>query len=209
MSDSWKNEAFTVRPLGESRMWRTESARYPEYARLLLAELLQLVAEIKAQWPPSVGPLRRGDIGDLELWPMVRRRDMLSDSIRIFTAMSVESFLNFYGVVRLGQEPFDSFIERLSQPKKLKALLKICNDVSADQCGEIVTTVIKIAQRRNDLVHPKATEIVGEISQAEKDANAIPIPGAATEAIEDMVTFYRQWIELVPETKFLLPDDEQ
>lgn len=209
MRNSWKDEVFTVRPLGESRIWRTESARYPEYARLLLAELLPLVAEIKAQWPPGVGPLCGGDIGHPELWPMTRRRDMLSDSIRIFTAMSVESFLNFYGMVRLGKDPFDSFIERLSLPEKLKALLKICDDVSADRCGKIVTTVAKIAQRRNELVHPKATEIVGEISQAEKDANAIPIPGAAIEAVEDMTTFYHQWIELAPESKFLLPDDEQ
>lgn len=145
MSDKWKSETFAVRPLGEARIWRTESARYPDYARLLLAELFQLVAEIKVQWPPGVGPLRRGDVGHPELWIMVRRRDMLSDSIRIFTAMSVESFLNFYGVVRLGQGPFDSSIERLSLPKKLKALLKICDDVSADRLAEILETVTKIS----------------------------------------------------------------
>jgi hypothetical protein len=199
--EKWQNEQFMVRPLGETRTWRTESSRYPEYSRMLLDELIKLTAEIQAEWPPGAGSLRSGDVGHAELWKKVRRRDLLSDSVRIFTAMSVESFLNLYGVVRLGQTPFDVFVERLSQPKKLQALLDICHGIRVDQGSAITRTVIKIAQRRNDLVHPKVKEVVGEITQTDKDT--------AIEAVQDMATFYQQWTRLVPDSKFLLPDSEQ
>ena len=207
--EKWKSECFSVRPLGETRSWRTESSRYPEYSRMLLAELIELTAEIKAAWPPGAQTLKSGDVGHAELWEKARRRDMLSDSVRIFTAMAVESFLNFYGVVRLGQVPFDSFIERLSPFQKLQALLKICHGAAIDHSSAISQTVTKIAARRNSLVHPKATEVVGASTQADKDADAIPIPGAAIEAVEDMTVFYRQFVDLVPEADFLLPDAEQ
>lgn len=207
--EKWQGQQFSIRPLGETRAWRTESSRYPEYSRLLLAELIELTAEIQAEWPPGAQSLRSGDHGHAELWKKVRRRDMLSDSVRIFTAMAVESFLNFYGVVRLGQTPFDSFIERLSPYKKLEALLQICDGVTINQSLPIAETVNKIAQRRNDLVHPKAKEVIGERAQADIDADAIPIPGAAIEAVADMTAFYSQLIELIPDVKFLLPDDEQ
>jgi hypothetical protein len=207
--EKWQKEQFSVRPLGETRTWLTESSRYPEYSRMLLDELIKLTAEIKAEWPLGAGSLHSGDVGHAELWKKVRRRDLLSDSVRIFTAMAVESFLNFYGVVRLGQTPFDLYIERLSQPKKLQALLEICDGISANRCLAITAIVSKIAQRRNDLVHPKAREVVCEITQADKDADSTPIPGAALEAVQDMVTFYQQWTSLVPDSKFLLPDTEQ
>jgi len=176
---------------------------------MLLDELVNLAAEIQAEWPPGVRSLRSDDVGHAQLWKKVRRRDLLSDSVRIFTAMAVESFLNFYGVVRLGQAPFDLYIERLSQSEKLQALLEICHGIGTNQSLAITGTVSKIAQRRNDLVHPKAKEVVGEITQADKDADSIPIPGAAIEAVQDMATFYHQWTSLVPDSKFLLPDTEQ
>jgi hypothetical protein len=180
---------------------------------MLLAELIVLMAEIDAEWPEGGGTLRCGDIGHAELWEKVRRRDLLSDSVRIFTAMAVESFLNFYGVVRLGQNAFDSFIERLSQPRKLQALLKICHRINFHESSAITGTVRKIAQRRNNLVHPKATEVTGDLTKADKDkdkdVDSIPIPGAAVEAVTDMTTFYQQWVSLIPESKFLLPDAEQ
>ena len=207
--EKWQKQKFTVRALGETRTWHTESSRYPEYSRMLLDELIELADEIKAEWPPGAKTLRSGDVGHAELWKKVRHRDLLSDSVRIFTAMAVEAFLNFYGVVRLGQDVFDLFIERLSQPKKLQALLEICHGIKGDQNSAITETVFKIAQRRNDLVHPKAKEVIGELTQAEKDADSIPIPGAAIEAIADMAMFYQQWSSLVPESKFLLPDAEQ
>ena len=207
--EKWQSQRFALRPLGETRTWLTESSRYPEYSRMLLDELMRLTAEIKTEWPSGGGSIRSGDVGHAELWRKVRRRDLLSDSVRIFTAMAVESFLNFYGVVRLGQTPFDSFIERLSQPKKVQALLKICHGIDTNQSLAITRTVTKIAERRNDLVHPKAKEVVVEISEAHKDADATPIPDAAIEAVQDMSTFYQQWTSLVPESEFLLPDEEQ
>lgn len=207
--EKWQNQQFSVRPLGETRTWFTESSRYPEYSRMLLEELIRLTAEIKAEWPSDGGSIRSGDVGHAELWRKVRRRDLLSDSVRIFTAMAVESFLNFYGVVRLGQTPFDSFIERLSQPKKVQALLKICHGIDTNQSLAITRTVNNIAERRNNLVHPKAKEVVADISEADKDADATPIPGAAIEAVQDMSTFYQQWTSLVPESEFLLPDEER
>jgi hypothetical protein len=207
--EDWEKQQFEVRPLGESRTWYTDSSRYPEYSRMLLAELIKLMVEIEAEWPEGGGTLRCDDIGHAELWGKVRRRDLLSDSVRIFTAMAVESFLNFYGVVRLGQDSFDSFIERLSQPRKLQALLKICHGINFHESSAITGTVRKIAQRRNDLVHPKVKEVTGDLAEADKDADSIPIPGAAVEAVTDMTTFYQQWVGLIPESKFLLPDAEQ
>lgn len=206
---NWEHHKFEVRQIGETRSWRTESSRYPEYSRMLLAELIELAAQIQAEWPPGVKSLKAGDVGHSELWGKVRRRDMLSDSVRIFTALSVESFLNFYGVARLGQAQFDSWLEKLGPATKLGALLRICDGITVDRDMPISKNVYKIAMRRNALVHPSTTEVLGDLAQANKDADAIPIPGAAIEAVEDMASFYRQFVELVPDAQIFLPDEER
>ncbi len=65
---------------------------------------------------------------------MAARENMqiLSVSVEIFCCMSVEAFLNFYGVVRLGEEFFKRNYERLGITQKLEALLATCQGVKGE-----------------------------------------------------------------------------
>jgi hypothetical protein len=60
----------------------------------------------------------------------VRKRDLLSDAVKIFSAMAVGAFLNYYGVVRLGEDECASHFERLGLVPKLRTLLLVCDFLS-------------------------------------------------------------------------------
>ena len=54
--------------------------------------------------------------------PKRGERDALADSIVLFSAMAVEAFINYYGVVRLGEQQFNAHFERL----RLKVSFGFC-----------------------------------------------------------------------------------
>ena len=97
----------SVRPSSTSGGWFVDDKRFYQYSHTLLSELETVAIEVKAQWPKASSESVKQQEASPDLWRLARRRDMLSDSIKVYSAMSVEAFLNFYGVVRLGQAYFD------------------------------------------------------------------------------------------------------
>jgi hypothetical protein len=87
---------------------------------------------------------------------MIDERDQLSDSIRVYAAMAVEGFLNWYGVLRLGEAVFNEHFERLSLVTKAKTLLLVCDSLTLTRDDPLLAVMDKVAQSRNALVHPKA-----------------------------------------------------
>jgi hypothetical protein len=53
----------------------------------------------------------------------------LSASAQIYCSMSVEAFLNFYGVCRLGEEFYKRNLERSGIVQKLETLLESCDGI--------------------------------------------------------------------------------
>lgn len=183
--------------------WLSEDRRYCEYARTQLAELERVTEEVKKQWPGPLDQTLKGDQHTPELWSLVRKRDLLSDSVKIFSAMAVEAFLNYYGVVRLGEDEYASHFERLGLVPKLRTLLLVCDSLSISEPDPLIQLLQSIAKRRNSLVHPKAQELQQHVPADDRGGDKIP--EVARDAVRDMDAFFREFVTAVPKAARLVP----
>jgi len=182
--------------------WLSDGGRFFEAARLQLCDLELVTAQVKEQWPiTECETLREGDKYP-ELWSLVRKRDLLSDSVKIYSAMAVEGFLNYYGVVRLGEAEYVTHFERLGLVPKVRILLLVCDSLSIADSDALVKVLVRIAKRRNLLVHPKAKELSGYLPAEERGGDKIP--EVAREAVEDMEQFFREFVTAVPQASHLV-----
>lgn len=198
------SKTFTLRPHHADGAWSTDDRRHFGNAIRLLRELEAVAEQVKSQWPvPLDQTVRHAEKDHPELWALVRRRDQLSDSVRIFAAMAVEGFLNYYGVVRLGEAEFNAHVERLGLIPKLRLLLLVCDSVSVSPRDRIVELLSHLAEGRNALVHPKAKEYSGYVPAEQRPG--VVIPGAAHDAVATMRAFFEEFLALVPNAKHLVP----
>lgn len=197
---------FSVRPHATAGAWTTDDCRHAESARQLLAEAEAVCGEVNAAWPlPLNETVKDAEADHPALYDLVRKRDRLCDAVRIFSAMAVEGFLNYYGVVRLGEEEFNAHFERMGIVPKLRALLLVCDSVSVASSDPLVKALEKVANGRNALVHPKAKELPGYVPAEERPG--VPIPKAAQDAVQAMDEFFREFVALVPASAHLVPPE--
>lgn len=196
---------YNIRPLDTTGTWRSDGARFCESARIMLVELERVAAEVVAESPVPTGVSFDGGAYP-ELFTKVRHRDALSDSVKIFAAMGIEGFLNFYGVVRLGQDIFDEHFERMLIHQKLSKLLVVCENVRITKSHPMHKHLTWIAGARNDLLHPKAKEFQRPIKASDKNWTAVP--GAAQEAVMRMTQFFLEFERAVLGADFLFPECE-
>jgi len=197
-------KAFALRSHHAEGAWSSDDRRHFENASRLLGELEVVAQQVIQQWPlPADQTVRDAEKEHPELWALVRKRDQLSDSVQIFAAMAVEGFLNYYGVVRLGEAEFNSHFERLGLIPKLRTLLLVCDSLSISSNDALVHLLGRIADGRNALVHPKAKEYPGYVPSEQRPS--VRIPGAARETVASMRAFFEQFLELVPDAKHLVP----
>jgi len=116
--------------------------------------------------------------------------------------MAVEGFLNFYGVLRLGQAVFDEHYERLGLVPKLRQLLLVCNSCNIPKNHRACLLLDEISRGRNALVHPKTREVAG--ADAEQSRGATPVPERAQQAVDNMEAFFAAFVALVPDAVPLL-----
>ena len=88
--------------------WYTEVDRFHGLAHLHLKRLKQFAAQVSDAWP--VAPNLKLNA---ELIALAGERDAASDIARMFAAMAIEAFLNYYGAVRLGEDEYKAHFERL------------------------------------------------------------------------------------------------
>jgi len=182
--------------------WHTGVSRFYRLARSHLARLERLVLDVNAKWPKALDESVKDHEITPELDAMVLERDTTSDTCRIFAAMAVEAFLNFYGAARLGEEEFNSHFERLAVVPKTRQLLLICDRLSIAEGDPLIKALKAVAESRNKLVHPKAKK-ASPGDDPEKYWS--PIPGAAREAVAAMETFFSEFQALVPDSLHFLP----
>jgi len=117
---------FKIRNVKDSTGWY--SSDYLSLARDAiesLAELEAVTEEVKQNWPLPLGETIREPRLYPEIKVLAARRDRLSMATLIFSAMAVEAFLNYYGVLRIGEAAYTKHFERrLSMVEKLSALLQ-------------------------------------------------------------------------------------
>lgn len=201
--DKSNRKLFRIRNHDSNGYWLTDDRRYFEYAHLQLVELEQVTEQVKQLWPASLDKTIHAHEHSPELELLICKRDLLSDSVKVFSAMAVEGFLNYYGVVRLGEKEYVDHIERMGIIPKLRMLLLVCDSLAVSDTDPLVKILKRIAQRRNMLVHPKAKELSGYIPAEERPGDKIP--EAAREAVKDMEDFFREFIAAVPQASHLIP----
>jgi len=194
---------FVLRPHALDANFSTETDRFHDLAIELLDELEALVVTVNEQWPAPLDQRLKQSEATPELWALARRRYLLSDSVRIFSAVAIEGFLNFYGVLRIGESDFNAHFERLGMVPKLRQLLLVCDSVSIATTDPLVKSLAFVAEGRNALVHPKAKELRGNLSDHLKHGELLP--EAAREAVAEMRTFFREFSSLVPKARHLIP----
>jgi len=179
--------------------WRTEHRRYHEYVEQALQELGGLAAEVSRKWPadgPAFLPMTELPA---DLHRLCRRRDHLSDSIRLFAAIAIEAFINYYGVARLGARQFNRHVERLPLHRKVELLLLVCDQVELDDRDELLAALSAVVEGRNELAHPKAAEIPDDSELQSGD------PQAAEKAVWAMRRFFARFVALVPTSHHMIP----
>jgi hypothetical protein len=187
---------LSVRSPDVDGSWKVNDRRYFENAHVLMEELELVVLEVNHQWPKDLSETVKKGATTKAHWKLVRRRDLLSDSVKIFSAMSVEAFLNFYGVLRLGQVDFDWPLQKLGPVAKLKKLFMLCDNVTLTDNDALVQIVDKIAKRRNGLVHSPTVEVTNAAPAEDRDGDRIP--EAARESVADMIAFFQEFVQRKP-----------
>jgi hypothetical protein len=187
---------FSLRPHDPEGAWESNDGRYREYAHELLMEHGKLCADVLQQWPANEGSVIQRPTQYPEIARLARRQSQTSDTARIYAAMAVEGYLNFYGVLRLGQQVFDDHFERLGLVPKLRALLLVCDRLNVANNDQLVLLLEKVAQSRNSLVHPKTREVLGD--PAIHQRTSLPMPETARLAVVNMEAFFTAFISAVP-----------
>lgn len=172
-----------------------------------LRKLEAAADHVKALWPIPLDQTVQDGRAYPELWEAVRERDLLSDSTKIFAALAIEGFLNFYGVVRLGEAQYQTALGRLGLAEKCKQLLSVCDRVDQSNDSPLLSVVQRTADRRNALVHPKTREYAEWVPYHQRPGSRVP--ESAREAVEDMETFFREFVVLVPNARHLVPAADQ
>ena len=189
--------AFALRDHSPEGAWESNDGRYRAYAHSILAEHEEVCSKILDEWPgKSDGPLKH-PAHHPHIQSLSKRRAQTSDTVRIYAAMAVEGYLNFYGVLRLGQHVFDEHFERLGLVPKVRALLLVCDQLDVDRSDELVTLLDRIAHSRNSLVHPKTREVTGSL--ATHRPTSVRMPEAAQEAVKTMEAFFAAFVRAVPQ----------
>jgi hypothetical protein len=198
MSDTTR-QVFQVHPHDRSGTWEANDGRYRNYAHEMLTELERLCEDVQLNWLQEIGPALKDKRLHPEQWGRVRMRDRTSDTVRIYAAMAVEGFLNFYGVLRIGQDLYDDHFERLGIVPKLRKLLLVCDGLNIPKNDPLCLDLDCLAQSRNALVHPKTKEILGNPSAHQRSFTKIP--EKARESVAAMENFFTGFINVVPAAK--------
>lgn len=196
-------QKFNLRPHDAELGWESNHWIYCKFAVDLLPQLARQHEEVRQAWPGSPDqPVQDMHTKYPDLAVAVDERHRTSDSIRVYAAMAVEGFLNWYGVLRLGADVFNGQFERLGLVPKLQALLLICDAVVIERKDPLFQALEGVAATRNALVHPKAKELDPEGPLSPPKGNYCD---AARGAVESMQRFFEEFVEAVPEAEHLVP----
>ena len=174
----------------------TNAPRYFRAAHGQLAELIEVDRQVLAMWPVPAGQIVRNADEYPELKALVSRQNILCDSVVVFAGMSVEAFVNWYGVVRVGEPIYKATFERMGLIPKLKGLLMLTDSIVLTNDDGIVRALASVSERRNACVHPKASELDRYYHAEELQGKKIPAD--FQETVDAMGSFFDEFKKLVP-----------
>lgn len=192
-------ESFQVYPHDRVGTFESNYFRYREYAHQMLGELEDLADQVKNSWPSQHESSITSPSNFPELRELSRKRDRASDTTRIYAAMAIEGFLNFYGVLRLGDSVYEDLFERLGVIPKIRKLLLVCDKIHISSNHGLCKFASSVAESRNELVHPQAKEVDNETDLRARSYTEIP--QEARKSVDRMEAFFAEFVNLVPEAK--------
>lgn len=195
-------KTFRVKESFPYGTWYTDVGRFHRIAHAQLSRLENLCQQVNSQWPKELGETLKNENIPKKLGQLVDERDLASDVTRIFAAMSVEAFLNFYGVARIGKSDFSAHFERLPIVSKTRKLFLVCDGQSISETDPLIVALKLVSQGRNSLVHHKATQALIDDPEPKSSTQ---IPQKAQEAVQAMDDFFAEVRVLQPEAKHFLP----
>jgi hypothetical protein len=196
------SRSFSPLPADRPGVWLSDHRRYYDKASFALAKLRTVAHEVIDRWPK--GGERFMSVRDLppEIHALCAERDMLADSVKLLSGISVEATLNYYGLLRFGTH-FNQHFERFSPERKATALFLFADGIELDREHSILKAIRTIAQARNRLAHPKAEEVQPDISLDER-AQAVE-PEDSEQVFVACTAFFQSFADLVPTAKHFLP----
>ena len=195
-------KSFSVAAAVPEGLWYTDVNRFHRLAHQYLKRLLHLAKQVTDAWPVSLDQSIKDDEIPPELGMLADERDAASDITRMFAAMAVEAFLNFYGAARLGEDEYEIHFERLGIIPKARQLLLICDSKSVSEQDPLIKALKAVSNGRNDLVHPKAKK--AKLNDP-PFKHWTPTPGMAQCAVDAMDTVFREFENLVPNAIHFTP----
>lgn len=175
-----------VQPFRRPGAW-VYSGDYRRRAEQLLEKLEKRTAEVRADAQRAVEVQKReGAWRRLPSREAIEEVSLLSDSTLMYSCLAVEEFLNYYGVVRLGEQFYTANYERLGIVPKVATVLATCTGRLIAKAAEIRQVVQRLFDRRNSLVHPKTREAKGNASFGQALS---PLEGARS-SVADMTRFF-------------------
>jgi len=123
-----------------------------------------------------------------------------SDGTVLFCALAIESAMNFYGVVRLGEKFYQDRYERLGLVQKVSALLATCLGQLVEKDDRIVLLAIRMSELRNRLAHPKTREIDSFDDLGERRT----LLEEAEESVRVMEDFFKEFLVADPDSLWIL-----
>jgi len=131
------------------------------------------------------------------------RQTLAIDSmlVHLISCMSVEAFLNHYGVARLGEAFYKRNCERCTASQKVALLLLATSGKQLDENAELLVIVHRLFSRRNAFVHPKAIAaalpLMGTVPNAASWSDH-RVPFSAERSVADMNRFFELFVAVDP-----------
>jgi hypothetical protein len=121
----------------------------------------------------------------------------------LFSCMTVEAFVNLYGVLRMGDEFYKRNIERSGISQKLEVIIAIGKQELLSKNEEIALVARRMFDKRNQLVHPKTVEV----NSLDKISQLKPVPFLldAQSMVDDMKKFFEKFLIIDPDSWMWIP----
>ena len=122
----------------------------------------------------------------------------------LFSCMAVESFINLYGVLRMGGEFYKRNIERVGISQKLEIIIAVGTQQLMSKNEEIALLIRRMFDKRNQLVHPKTSEVDSPVQMAQ--LRPIHHLDEAQSMVDDMKKFFEYFLLIDPDSRMWTPE---
>jgi hypothetical protein len=158
--------SIKIRPFMSPGGWWTSYIDYYRFAHSAHDDFLLFEEQIRSEERRLSEELRESNFPSehLQHYILDQVRNLHNDAYRaaischLYACMSLEGFLNLYGVRRLGETFYQKNLERLGITEKLALIGVFCAQWDIDEHADMAKDFRELFDARNRLVHPKTKE---------------------------------------------------